>query len=116
MEFAQLLKGILEGCILKIISIKETYGYEIIIELNKNGFNDVMEGTLYPILLRLETKKYVVCRKEKSPIGPYRKYYRITEEGLKQLDNFEKNYVQIHKCVNKILFSKNKKEVGLNEN
>lgn len=54
MDKAQLLKGILEGCILKIIDNHETYGYEIVTKLQEYGFSDAKEGTLYPLLLRLE--------------------------------------------------------------
>ena len=88
MDESQLLKGILEACVLKIISQKETYGYQIIIELAEAGFNNVIEGTLYPILTRLEKKKYIQCRKAKSPLGPTRKYFSITTLGQEHLDNY----------------------------
>ena len=51
---SQMLKGTLEGCILKIISRQETYGYEISQQLQQYGFADISEGTIYPLLLRLE--------------------------------------------------------------
>ncbi len=51
---SQILKGILEGCILSIISKEETYGYELLTKLKGCGFEDIVEGTLYPLLLRLE--------------------------------------------------------------
>ena len=51
---AQLRKGTLEGCILKIISREPTYGYAIAVTLRESGFADLTEGTLYPLLLRLE--------------------------------------------------------------
>lgn len=60
MEETQPLKGILEGCVLKLISEKETYSYEMISNLSKNGFTDVQEGTLYLVLNRLE-KRYITC-------------------------------------------------------
>lgn len=50
----QLMRGTLEGSILKIISIKTTYGYEIIEKLHEYGFMEVTEDTIYPLLLRLE--------------------------------------------------------------
>ena len=53
---AQLRKGTLEGCILKIISREATYGYAIAVTLRESGFDDLTEGTLYPLLLRLERK------------------------------------------------------------
>ena len=56
---SQLLKGILEGCVLSIISRGETYGYEILVVLEKYGFKDIYEGTLYPILTRMEKKNLI---------------------------------------------------------
>ena len=53
----EMLKGILEGCVLEIISREDTYGYEITRQLNALGFEDVVEGTVYTILIRLEKNK-----------------------------------------------------------
>ena len=53
---SQLMRGSLEGCILKIISLRTTYGYEIIELLKESGFRDVSEGTIYPMLIRLEKR------------------------------------------------------------
>ena len=51
---AQLLKGVLEYCVLKLIDHEPTYGYEIVMHLKQVGFSDLSESTLYPLLLRLE--------------------------------------------------------------
>ncbi|MEG0375634.1 MAG: helix-turn-helix transcriptional regulator, partial [Raoultibacter sp.] len=56
-NLTEMLKGVLEGCVLEIISRKETYGYEITRQLNDLGFTDVVEGTVYTILIRLEKNK-----------------------------------------------------------
>jgi len=85
----QLLKGVIEGAILKIISQKNTYGYEIYRLLNQYGFNDFSEGSLYPLLVRLETNKYIRSEKRQSPLGPARKYYFLTTSGEEQLEQFE---------------------------
>ena len=53
---SQLMRGTLEGCILKIISEDETYGYEIVSKLQEYGFYDAKEGTIYPLLVRLEIR------------------------------------------------------------
>ena len=53
----QILKGLLEGCILKIVNNNETYGYQICEKLTVYGFQEVSEGSVYPILIRLEKKK-----------------------------------------------------------
>ncbi|MCI5602085.1 MAG: PadR family transcriptional regulator [Clostridiales bacterium] len=103
MEDTQLMKGILEGCVLAVISKGETYGYEILQSLSTYGFQDLGEGTMYPVLTRLEKKEYISCRRAKSPLGPIRKYYSITEEGEEYLRNFKENYERITKCANEIL-------------
>ena len=97
MEESQLLRGILEGCVLAVIAEGETYGYEILAELEKSGFEALLEGTLYPVLTRLEKKGLIACRKAKSPYGPIRKYYSITEAGIGALTKFEANYAKIRK-------------------
>ena len=106
MDESQLLKGILEGCILSIIADGETYGYEILANLEKSGFEALLEGTLYPVLTRLEKKKLISCRKEKSPYGPIRKYYSITEDGRAELEDFKINYEKIMKAANTVLKGK----------
>ena len=103
MDNAQLLKGILEGCVLSIIAQGETYGYEIIGELEKNGFEDIGEGTLYPVLTRLDKNKLIVCRRAKSPLGPVRKYYSISDKGKEELSDFKKRYERIKKNADNLL-------------
>ena len=56
---SQLLKGLQEGCVLQIINTKDTYGYEIVTTLQRKGFHSVKEGTIYPLLLRLEKNGYI---------------------------------------------------------
>ena len=104
MEGTQLMKGVLEGCVLGIISKGETYGYEILQELSEHGFEDVGEGTLYPILTRLDKNGYIKCRKEKSPLGPIRKYYSISAEGEKYYEGFRVSYKKITENAYSILF------------
>ena len=104
MEETQLLKGILEGCILSIIEKKETYGYEILSELQNYGFDNIIEGTMYPVLTRLNKKGLISCRIGKSPFGPKRKYYSITEEGTKWMKSFRNSYKKINEIAQKVLF------------
>ncbi len=110
MEESQLLRGILEGCVLAVIAEGETYGYEILAELEKSGFEALLEGTLYPVLTRLEKKGLIACRKAKSPYGPIRKYYSITEAGIGALTKFEANYAKITAAADTVLRWGNKKE------
>lgn len=103
MEDSQLLRGVLEGCVLAVIARGETYGYEILAELEKSGFENLLEGTLYPVLTRLEKKGLISCRKAKSPFGPIRKYYSITEAGKQYFEAFQKSYEKINASAQKIL-------------
>lgn len=105
MDDTQLMKGILEGCVLSVIAKGETYGYEILSCLEQQGFEDLGEGTLYPVLTRLDKNGYIACRKAKSPLGPIRKYYTITESGTNRLNNFKETFVKVTGSANKILFA-----------
>lgn len=87
-NITEMLKGVLEGCILEIISREEIYGYEITKRLNSLGFEDVVEGTVYTILVRLEKNKLVDIEKKPSNMGPPRKFYTLNNAGLKELARF----------------------------
>ncbi len=87
-NLTEMLKGALEGCVLEIISREESYGYEITRRLNALGFTDVVEGTVYTILLRLEKNKLVDIEKKPSDMGPPRKFYTLNEEGREELRRF----------------------------
>ena len=85
---AQMRKGILEYCILSIISRNDAYASSIIAEL-KAAEMIVVEGTLYPLLTRQKNQGLLSYRWEESPQGPPLKYYSITQKGrecLEQLD------------------------------
>ncbi len=105
MEFdkSQLMRGTLEGCILKVISRKTTYGYEILEYLKKHGFSDIAEGTLYPLLLRLEKQGNIHSSLLPSPFGPRRKYFSITEKGREYLSGFELCWGALAENVGKII-------------
>lgn len=85
---AQLRKGTLEGCILKIIGREPTYGYAIATTLRESGFADLTEGTLYPLLLRLERKGLIQAEYRTGQGGPSRKYYTLTQNGQLYLEEF----------------------------
>jgi len=87
-NLTEMLKGVLEGCVLEIINRKETYGYEITRQLNVLGFTDVVEGTVYTILVRLEKNKLVDIEKKPSDMGPPRKFYELNDAGREELRQF----------------------------
>lgn len=100
---SQLMRGTLEGCILKIISQKTTYGYEIMEYLRAVGFRDMAEGTIYPLLMRLEKQGNISAALLPSPLGPKRKYFTITESGKQYLESFEACWNQLFQAVSHIM-------------
>ena len=77
----QLLKGVLSMLLLHLLAEQESYGYEVAQRLQAAGFADVLEGTVYPALTRLEREGRLATRLVPSPSGPARKYYRLTPAG-----------------------------------
>lgn len=100
---SQLMKGTLEGCILKIIGLGETYGYEIVSKLQGYGFSDVREGTIYPILIRLEKKGLIHSFFKESPLGPQRKYFILTALGAEMLSQFLEVWKEMRTIVDQIM-------------
>lgn len=84
----ELLKGALEGIVLQRISEGETYGYEITTYLVHLGFEDIVEGTVYTVLLRLEKKGLLNVDRRKSEMGPPRKFYTLNSAGAEYLQAF----------------------------
>ncbi len=81
---AQMRKGLLEYCILSILDKREAYASVIIEELKAVGMI-VVEGTLYPLLIRQKNQGLLAYRWEESTQGPPRKYYVLTDKGREQL-------------------------------
>jgi PadR family transcriptional regulator PadR len=91
---AQMRKGILEYCILAIISREDSYAPKIIAEL-KQAQMIVVEGTLYPILTRQKNAGLLTYRWEESPQGPPRKYYMLTEKGRQHLQMLDEAWSEL---------------------
>lgn len=104
---AQMKKGVLELCILSIISGKEAYASDILEEL-KSSKLIVVEGTLYPLLTRLKNEGLLSYRWEESKSGPPRKYYEITEIGIKVLQELNISWNELTKAVGKLTKVSNK--------
>ncbi|MFA5134260.1 MAG: PadR family transcriptional regulator [Patescibacteria group bacterium] len=101
-NLTEMLKGVLEGCVLEIISRGETYGYEIASSLRELGFTDVVEGTVYTILLRIEKDALVNIKKKSSTIGPPRKFYTLNNAGKKELAMFWAKWEFVSSRINKL--------------
>lgn len=104
---SQMLKGTLEGCILAIISRRETYGYEIAETLEGYGFGRIAEGTIYPLLLRLEKNGLVHTTFRASELGPKRKYYSLSDAGRCELSSFIRSYRELESAVGSLLGGEN---------
>ncbi|GAA2570152.1 PadR family transcriptional regulator [Winogradskya consettensis] len=81
----QLLKGVLSVLLLHLLAERESYGYEVVQRLQAAGFADVLEGSVYPALTRLQREGRLETRLVPSASGPARKYYRLTAGGHEAL-------------------------------
>ena len=98
---AQMRKGILEYCILSVLSRNSCYASDIIKEL-KEAEVIVVEGTLYPLLTRQKNAGLLSYRWEESQQGPPRKYYELTVEGRSYLADLDKSWQELVESVNLI--------------
>lgn len=88
----QLKRGLLDVCVLAAIKDEDSYGYKII--KNMSPFMQLSESTLYTILKRLESAEMLTVRTAEHN-GRLRKYYRITEAGLKRIEDFREDWKEI---------------------
>jgi PadR family transcriptional regulator, regulatory protein PadR len=98
---AQMRKGILEYCILSVLSRNSCYASDIIKEL-KEAEVIVVEGTLYPLLTRQKNAGLLSYRWEESQQGPPRKYYELTEAGRAYLVDLDNSWQELVESVNRI--------------
>lgn len=88
----QLKRGLLDVCVLTAIKDEDSYGYQIIKDIKP--YVEISESTLYPILRRLESAELLTVRSAEHN-GRLRKYYHITDAGLKRIDNFKKEWKEV---------------------
>ncbi|MDX2378055.1 PadR family transcriptional regulator [Microbacterium sp. LRZ72] len=87
-QATEMLKGVLEGIVLAILSARPAYGYEITSWLREQGFADIAEGTVYALLVRVEQRGLVDVEKVPSEKGPPRKVYSLNAQGRDHLTEF----------------------------
>lgn len=87
-QMTEMLKGTLEGIVLTLLADRPAYGYEITARLREEGFADLVEGTVYALLVRVEQRGFVDVEKVPSEKGPPRKVYTLNAAGRDQLDEF----------------------------
>ncbi len=99
----QLLKGTLDMCLLATIAQRPCYGYEMVQQLAQQGLDLVSEGSIYPLLGRLQHHGYIEGYLVVSRDGPKRKYYRLLPAGAKQLEHWQAEWEAFARAVERIL-------------
>jgi PadR family transcriptional regulator PadR len=105
----QMRKGILEFCILHIISRGEVYASDMLVELTSAKIM-VVEGTLYPLLTRLRKAGLVDYHWVESTSGPPRKYYKLTDKGREFLDQLGDTWLELVASTNQIISNTHAKQ------
>jgi PadR family transcriptional regulator PadR len=99
---AQLRKGVVEYCVLGLLSRERMYGWQLSERLVASGLIASI-GTLYPMLARLRSQGLVTALDEASASGPVRKYYRLTPLGEAQLESFRDQWVPFAATVHQLV-------------
>lgn len=98
---SQFKRGVVEMCVLSLVSEKDCYGYELIEAISAEI--EISEGTVYPILRRLTKEGYFETYLEESSGGPPRKYYKITLEGKKASKQMNANWKDFNDKVQRLM-------------
>jgi len=102
---SELRRGVLEHCVLAVVRDRESYGFDIVRTLSRNGGLVTSEGTIYPLLARLRRDGLVTTSWRESESGPPRRYYRINPEGRSVLDQFTAAWQNFRSAVDVVLLS-----------
>jgi PadR family transcriptional regulator PadR len=86
----QLKKGVLELCVLELLKTGDRYGYELVARISKSI--EISEGTIYPLLRRLQSEGYMSTYLKESNEGPPRKYYQLTPKGEEKREEYLKDW------------------------
>ena len=97
----QLKKGAIEMCVLHILKNKDSYGYDISEQISQ--FIEVNEGTIYPILKRLNDFDFLTTYLKESNDGPPRKYYKITETGINRYTTLRNEWFTFNQNILKLM-------------
>jgi PadR family transcriptional regulator len=98
----ELTRGVVEHCVLALVSDGEAYAFDIVRTLGARGLV-TSEGTIYPLLARLRRDGLVTTEWRESDAGPPRRYYRITKEGRRALDAFIADWAAVREAVDGLL-------------
>lgn len=95
---AQFKKGVLELIVLLIINKEDAYGYSLVKKISRKI--TISEGTVYPILGRLVKEEYLTTYHQESTEGPFRKYYKITKDGIDKLEKLKYEWNEFFLIIN----------------
>jgi PadR family transcriptional regulator len=101
----ELRRGVLEPCVLALVSDREAYAYDIVRTLTEAGSLLTSEGTIYPLLARMRREHLVTTTWRESASGPPRRYYRVTEQGRRTLRSFMADWRRFADAVDEVLAS-----------
>lgn len=97
----QLKKGILDLLVLNILSIEDTYGYDIYQSIKREL--NISESTIYPILRKMVKEGYLDTYLEASPDGPPRKYFKLTKTGKSRYNNLCSSWIAFKDSIERLL-------------
>src|SRR3954463_11021356 len=101
-QMTEMLKGTLEGVVLATVAVQPAYGYEITARLREQGFSDIVEGTVYALLIRIEQRGFVDVEKVASEKGPPRKVDSLNDQGREQLAEFWRTWGFLSERIGKL--------------
>lgn len=100
---SQLLHGVLDMCLLSVIDKEASYGYEMVSKLRERGLDLASEGSIYPLLSRLQKQGVIEGYLVQSSEGPARKYYRMSDRGRKLLEQWRADWSAFRNAVDEVL-------------
>jgi len=100
---SRLLRGILDACLLALVAERDRYGYELAQALRGAGLDIVKDGSIYPLLARLERRGALTSYRAPAAAGPPRRYYAITERGRTELEDARRVWALVARGVDAIL-------------
>ncbi|MGD2061759.1 MAG: PadR family transcriptional regulator [Acidimicrobiia bacterium] len=104
----QLLHGVLDMCLLSIIEEEASYGYEMVSKLRERGLDLASEGSIYPLLSRLQKQGMIEGYLVQSSEGPARKYYRMSDDGRETLELWRREWKDFRTSVDAVLEGREK--------
>jgi PadR family transcriptional regulator PadR len=99
----QLRRGVLEYCVLGLLEKRAHYGHELVRRLSLADGLLSSEGTIYPLLARMRRDGLVATEWQESPLGPPRRYYKLTAGGRKALDEFRSSWRRFRDAVESVV-------------